>query len=67
MANKRVVLSLPDDIVEFIQSNSTERTRSAFVDSILRKAMRNEQDGDGVLERLALAMEKASRAMEQGQ
>ncbi|MBT9173484.1 MAG: hypothetical protein DDT21_01885 [Syntrophomonadaceae bacterium] len=67
MQTVKVVLQLPEDIAQFIEANSTPRTKGMFVADCIRKAMRREQDGDGILERLASAAERVSKAMEKAQ
>lgn len=60
-----MTLALPSDVYDIIEANSTStRTKAAFVSDCIRKAMRSEKDGDGALERLALAVERATQAME---
>ena len=64
--NKKITLSLPEDLVDFIKASTTERKQGEFVAVLLRQAMRQEKDGDGALERLALAVERATQVMERG-
>lgn len=66
MTNKRVVLSLPEHIEQFISDNSTERTRSAFVAKVLQDYMNGKKSGIGILERIALAVEKKANEREEG-
>jgi len=62
-----MTLALPPDVYAIIEENSTStRTKAAFVADCIRKAMRQEKDGDGILERLALAVERAATEMEKG-
>lgn len=67
MQTVKVVLQLPIDAAEIVEANSTSRTKAMFVANCIRKAMRREQDGDGALERLAAAVERATQAMEKAQ
>lgn len=64
MQTVKVVLQLPEDVAAIIEANSTPRTKGMFVADCVRKAMRAEKDGDGALERLRAAVERATQAME---
>jgi hypothetical protein len=63
MQTVKVVLQLPEDIAQIVEQNSTPRTKGVFVADCIRRAMRQEKDGDGILERLALAVERATEKM----
>lgn len=66
MKTVRMVLQLPEDIAKIINENSTHRGKAQFVTDCVRKAMRRERDGDGILERLVLAVEKKAANIDVG-
>ena len=68
MANKvKVTMWFDPETAAIIEANSTPRGKADFVAACIRKAIRSEKDGDGALERLAAAVERATQAMEKGQ
>jgi len=47
-------------------AHSTPKNKAVFVSECICKAMRKEKDGEGILERLALAVEQAAKVIEEG-
>lgn len=65
MANKvKMTMWFDPETAAIIDANSTPRGKAEFVSACIRRAIRSEKDGDGALERLAAAVERATQAME---
>ena len=67
MTNKvKMTMWFDPDTAALIEANSTPRGKADFVAACVKSAIRSERDGDGALERLAAAVERATLAMEKG-
>ena len=65
MENKvKITMWFDPETAAIIEANSTPRSKADFVAACIRKVIRGEKDGDGALERLAAAVERATQAME---
>lgn len=64
---ERVTLSLPGDVVEIIEANSTPRTKADFVAKCIRAYVENMgRDDVGILERIEAKLDRLSRLIAEG-